>query len=39
MTSRETHDPTPESNAQIYAFFEHFLKVAPLAGVMERGSS
>jgi dienelactone hydrolase len=26
MTSRETHAPTPESNAQIYAFFEHFLR-------------
>lgn len=26
MTSRETHAPTPESNDQIYAFFEHFLK-------------
>lgn len=26
MTNRETHAPTPESNAQIYAFFEHFLK-------------
>jgi len=25
MTNRETHAPTPESNAQIYAFFEHFL--------------
>jgi dienelactone hydrolase len=26
MTSRETHGPTPESNEQIYAFFEHVLK-------------
>lgn len=26
MSSRPTHDPTPESNAQIVAFFEHFLK-------------
>ena len=26
MTNRKTHDPTEESNAQIYAFFEHFLK-------------
>jgi dienelactone hydrolase len=26
MTSRETHDPTPESNEQLCAFFEHFLK-------------
>ncbi|AMY12126.1 Neuraminidase (sialidase) [Luteitalea pratensis] len=25
MSSRPTHDPTPESNAQIVAFFEHFL--------------
>lgn len=26
MTNRATHSPTPESNDQIYAFFEHFLK-------------
>jgi dienelactone hydrolase len=26
MSNRPTHDPTPESNAQIVAFFEHFLK-------------
>ena len=26
MTNRKTHDPTEDSNAQIYAFFEHFLK-------------
>jgi dienelactone hydrolase len=26
MTNRATHAPTPESNEQIYAFFEHFLK-------------
>jgi hypothetical protein len=26
MTNRETHDPTPQSNEQIYAFFEHFLQ-------------
>lgn len=25
MTNRKTHAPTPESNAQLYAFFEHFL--------------
>ena len=25
MTNRPTHDPNPESNEQIYAFFEHFL--------------
>lgn len=25
MSNRPTHDPTPESNAQIVAFFEHFL--------------
>lgn len=31
MTNRETHAPTPESNAQIYAFFEHWLKCAPAA--------
>jgi len=30
MTSRDTHAPTPESNAQIYAFFEYFLKPALL---------
>jgi hypothetical protein len=26
MTTREGHTPTPESNEQIYLFFEHFLK-------------
>ena len=26
MTNRETHAPTPESNAQMYTFFEHFLR-------------
>jgi hypothetical protein len=26
MTNRKTHDPTEESNEQIYGFFEHFLK-------------
>lgn len=26
MTNRPKHSPTPESNAVIYAFFEHFLK-------------
>ena len=26
MTSRKDHTPTPESNEQIYLFFEHFLK-------------
>lgn len=26
MTNREKHDPTEESNAQIYAFFEKWLK-------------
>jgi len=26
MTNRKSHSPTPESNDQIYAFFEHFLK-------------
>ena len=25
MTNRPTHDPTPESNDQLCAFFEHFL--------------
>jgi hypothetical protein len=25
MTNRPTHDPTAESNAQIYDFFEYFL--------------
>jgi len=28
MTHRDTHDPTPQSNEQLYAFFEHFLKSA-----------
>jgi dienelactone hydrolase len=31
MTNRPTHDSTPESNEQLYAFFEHFLKSAPVA--------
>jgi dienelactone hydrolase len=31
MTNRPGHGPTPESNAQIYAFFEHVLK-APESG-------
>jgi hypothetical protein len=26
MTNRPTHDPTPESNEQLCAFFEHFLR-------------
>jgi hypothetical protein len=26
MSNRPTHSPTPESNAQVIAFFEHFLK-------------
>jgi hypothetical protein len=26
MSSRPTHDPTPESNAQLVAFFTHFLQ-------------
>jgi len=26
MTNRDGHTPTPESNEQIYLFFEHFLK-------------
>jgi len=26
MTNRKNHTPTEESNAQLYAFFEHFLK-------------
>ena len=29
MTNRPGHGPTPESNAQIYAFFEQCLKPAP----------
>lgn len=29
MTNRPAHAPTPESNAQIYAFFERFLKSPP----------
>ncbi len=28
MTNRAAHDPTEESNEQIYAFFEYFLKPA-----------
>jgi hypothetical protein len=26
MSNRAGHDPTEESNSQLYAFFEHFLK-------------
>jgi hypothetical protein len=26
MTNRAGHSPTEESNAQLYAFFEHFLR-------------
>lgn len=26
MTNRDGHTPTPESNEQVYLFFEHFLK-------------
>jgi hypothetical protein len=29
MTNRDGHSPTPESNEQIYLFFERFLKDAP----------
>ncbi len=29
MTNRPDHPPTPESNEQIYTFFEHFLKPGP----------
>jgi hypothetical protein len=25
MTNRKGHTPTAESNAQLYAFFKHFL--------------
>lgn len=32
MTHREGHTPTPESNEQIYLFFEHFLKPAERVG-------
>jgi dienelactone hydrolase len=29
LTSRPSHTPTEESNRQLYAFFEHFLKNGP----------
>jgi hypothetical protein len=29
MTNRKMHSPTVESNEQMYAFFEHFLKPTP----------
>jgi hypothetical protein len=32
MTNRPRHDPNPESNEQIYGFFEMFLKDGPSAG-------
>jgi dienelactone hydrolase len=31
FTTRPTHEPTPESNEQIYAFFEFWLKPRPTA--------
>jgi dienelactone hydrolase len=31
MTTRKSHSPTAESNEQLYAFFEHFLKPSPAA--------
>jgi len=39
MTNRPAHGPTPESNAQIYAFFERFLKTPPreVTAVAHRG--
>jgi dienelactone hydrolase len=30
MTNRKGHSPTEESNEQLYGFFEHFLKPAPV---------
>jgi hypothetical protein len=30
MTNRATHDPTPESNAQLYRFFEWALGGRPM---------
>lgn len=41
MTNRETHSPTPESNEQVYAFFEHFLRgtVCEAPPATGRGSS
>lgn len=36
MTNRKTHGPTPESNAQIYAFFEYFMKPAAENGSQGR---
>ena len=35
MTIRRGHTPTPESDAQMYAFFEHFLK-PPAADTTEK---
>jgi dipeptidyl aminopeptidase/acylaminoacyl peptidase len=32
MTHRPGHTPTPESNEQIYLFFEHFLQAKKVAG-------
>jgi dienelactone hydrolase len=31
MTNRKNHPPTEDSNGQLYAFFEHFLKAVPPA--------
>jgi dienelactone hydrolase len=33
MTNRPTHGPTPESNDQLYAFFEHFLMPPAVAAI------
>lgn len=35
MTNRPEHSPDEASNAQIYAFFEHFLQASPGAGIGE----
>lgn len=32
MTNRKTHSPTPESNRQLYRFFEYFLQQTPPSG-------
>lgn len=39
LTSRAMHDPTPESNARLYAFFEAFLKQGRPVTSAELGTS
>ncbi len=39
MTNRPKHSPTPESNEQIYRFFEHFLKNSAESSASRRAAA